>query len=361
MKVIIDRDIPYINGILEKFSCDAEYLKGTDFTASGIRDADALIIRTRTKCTEALLKGSKVKFIASATIGEDHIDMDFCKKAGITVYIAKGCNSYGVMQYVFTALSALYIKNGYGYANKTLGVIGAGNVGSKVAAAGEMIGMKVLRCDPPLADAAGKSDCREYFSLDETLREADIVSLHVPLTHDGKYPTFRLAGNGFFRKIKEGAVLINSSRGEVIDDTALLEERSRLSHVILDVWNNEPFISRDVLDASDIATPHIAGYSKQGKINGTNMAINAFGKFFNIQGLASANLYDHMEAEPETISIMPGDPSFIGKFSKENLSVFPIMELDRALREDMGRFEELRSGYRYRNETRYALQQGRKS
>ena len=287
MKIVVDKDIPFIKGVFETFA-DVLYLSGKDFAPSNVMDADALVIRTRTKCNAALLDGSAVNFIATATIGMDHIDLDYCASAGIAVANAAGCNAGGVMQYVFTSLYAIACQKGIllpdgisssPSGNKlTLGVIGVGNVGSRVANMGEYMGFEVLRCDPAKERAQTLAfnngymklnEFKDYYSLDYVLENSDIITMHTDLN-----PTSRgLAGEEFFSKMKDGAVFINSSRGEVVQDEALKKFTGKLSGLILDVWDGEPELDLELLSAADIATPHIAGYSYQGKQNGTASAV----------------------------------------------------------------------------------------
>lgn len=358
IKVVADRNIPYIAGILEKYVDEVVFLSGSSITAEDVRDADALFVRTRTKCGKALLEGSRVRFIASATIGEDHIDRNYCESAGISVYIAKGCNSGGVMQYVYTVLSHFALDSGYDFRGKTIGVVGVGNVGSKVSAVAERLGMHVLRCDPPVARALASEgrDSSAYIPLDDLLGMSDIVTLHVPLDSS----TRAMASSGFFGLMRPGAVFFNTSRGEVVDEKALLSHRDRLSLVALDVWNGEPHISADTLSAADVATPHIAGYSLQGKINGSNMVLNAFGKFFSVPDLQKLDLYTLVE-NSSRVSMQINGLSEGGKweddgfllFCKDSLDLFPVMELDSALRSDPLSFERLRADYKYRSEATY--------
>ena len=303
MKIVVDKDIPFIQGVFEDYA-EVVYLSGKEIDNCAIKDADALIVRTRTKCNEKLLKGSKVQFIATATIGTDHIDLEYCKREGIVVKNAAGCNAGGVMQYVYTALYGMAVKKGISLPcgtdncsgcnscgpKKVMGVIGVGNVGTRVANMAEYMGFEVLRCDPAkereqtLKFNNGEmhlKDFKDYYSLDYLLENSDIVTIHTDLN-----PTSRgMAEASFFGKMKDGAVFINSSRGEVVDEKALLENREKLSGIIIDVWDGEPEINRELLNFADIATPHIAGYSYEGKVNGTTMAVKALAQHFGLEKL----------------------------------------------------------------------------
>ncbi len=345
MKIVVDSGIPFINGILEPFG-NVVYIKGSEISKSDIKDADALVIRTRTKCSAHFLEGSGIKFIASATIGKDHVDVDYCNKNGIIFTNAAGCNSMGVVQYVLTALFSL---NGSEIKGKTLGIIGAGNIGERLARLAPLFGFKILRCDPPLERVlrldsnAFKADAlrmdltpSDYFSLDYVLANSDIVTLHVPFEES----TAEMANHDFFNKMKEGAVFINASRGEVVDENALLNRIEKFSSVIIDVWKGEPIINQALLKHVFIATPHIAGYSLEGKINATVMVINSLGDFFDIMDLKNFKIE------------YPQAPCFevnnnIGFLLRE---IFPIFETDSLLRSNPEMFEQIRSDYIYRRE-----------
>ena len=346
MKIIVDKDIPFISGVFEPYA-DVVYLPGKGITKDEAADADALVVRTRTKCNAGLLEGASVKFIATATIGMDHIDLDYCKKAGIEVANAAGCNAGGVMQYVFTSLYALSCKKGIflpdSFSNikpdgkkPVLGVIGVGNVGSRVAALGEYLGFDVLRCD------IQPKDFKDYYSLDYLLENSDIVTLHVNL-HEG---SMGMADDSFFKKMKDGAIFINSSRGEVVQEGALIGNSDKLQGIIIDVWGGEPQINLDLLEKADISTPHIAGYSYEGKVNGTIMAVKAVAAHFGIEEL-------------KNFSIVPAEKNhnFFSKEGKtkkeisEYLSnIFPIFEHCADLKENPQDFEQLRSNFKYRRE-----------
>lgn len=446
MKIIADSAIPYLKGIFENI-CDIEYYPGSEITPERVRNADALIVRTRTKCNEQLLSGSRVKVIASATIGTDHIDLQWCKAHNIAIFNAPGCNSGGVLQYFLTALfkclttkeiweefllrqqacaavgeegaraeegtaggvDAAVGEDADAAAHTfTVGVIGVGNVGSKVAAACEELGFEVLRNDPPkereqtLAYNSGYlriRDFKDYYSLDYLLENSDVVTLHVPLDDT----TRGLAGPDFFAKMRPGAIFINSSRGEVVDEEALLANADKLGAIVLDVWSDEPNINRQLLKRAFITTPHIAGYSAEGKINGTTMAVEALLKYISenrmlpeqqqsqatagsqvadgaqsgsaggastqsehcsagsagapsgsacgMAGLPIHNLSALLSLLPEP---QPVNVDFRGKSLDEIAdllqSIFPIQLLSDALKSDPTAFESLRNNYDYRHE-----------
>jgi len=262
MKVIIDDKIPYIRGAFEGVA-EVVYLPGSKTTAEIAREADAIVTRTRTICNEKMLAGSSVKFIATATIGYDHIDTDYCDSAGIKWTNAPGCNSKSVEQYIASSLMVLAERKGWNLNDKCIGVVGVGNVGSKVARIAEIFGMKVLLNDPPRERAEGSE---KFVSLDIIQNEADVITLHVPLNMKGEDATFHLANPGFFSKLKRKPVLINSCRGEVTETGAVKDalKAGNISAFVCDCWENEPDLDSELLTLTEIATPHIAGYSKDG-------------------------------------------------------------------------------------------------
>lgn len=280
MKVIADNKIPFLHGVLEPF-IDVDYFPGNEIDKAKVKDADALIIRTRTKCNAELLEGSSVKFIASATIGFDHIDTEYCKSRGISWTNAPGCNSGSVMQYIASAILTWADENNINLEERVLGVVGVGNVGSKIVSLAENLGMQVLLNDPPRE--RNESRCG-YVSLKGILRDADIISLHVPLNLQGRDKTYHLVNDDFLSRMNSGTLLINSSRGEVIDTVSLNKyiDQNLPKSVVLDVWENEPDIDSELLEKAFFATPHIAGYSADGKANGTTMSVRALSKFLNL-------------------------------------------------------------------------------
>jgi erythronate-4-phosphate dehydrogenase len=244
-----------------------------------VRDADALVIRSKTVANAALLEGSRVSFVGTATAGTDHLDEAFLADAGMATAAADGCNANSVAEYVVAALCALAARHGMRLDTLTVGVVGCGHIGSRVVQKAEALGMKTLRNDPPLQLASGD---RRFLDLDRLLTEADLLSLHVPLTRGGPFPTWRMAGYHFFEHLKPRALFFNTSRGEVVDPDALLLtlEKGTISHAVLDVWDHEPCISRTLLHKVDVGTPHIAGYSFEGRLNGTVAVYEDLCRFF---------------------------------------------------------------------------------
>ena len=277
MKIVVDDKIPFIREKLELLADEVVALRGTDISANDVQDADALIVRTRTRCDEALLKDSKVQFVATATIGFDHIDTAYMERAGIRWTNCPGCNAASVAQYVECSLLLLEREKGLCLRESTIGIVGCGHVGSKVKAVAERLGMCVLVCDPLLADPS-------FVSLDAIEREADIITFHVPLTREGEYATYHMADDAFFHQLSRVPYIINTSRGEVVDNEALLSalNEGRVHDAVIDVWEHEPQLSLELLKQVYIGTPHIAGYSADGKVNADNMVIDALCRHFHL-------------------------------------------------------------------------------
>lgn len=347
MKVIVDDKIPYIQGALEPFA-EVIYLPGKATTSEIVKDADAIITRTRTQCNADLLEGSSVKMIATATIGYDHIDTGYCAEKGIEWTNAPGCNSWSVAQYIMAAVHLLAKSKGYELDQLTIGVIGVGNVGSKVALLCETIGMRVLRNDPPREQAEGTGG---FVTLQEIQEEADIITFHTPLTHEGEFETYHLADDDFFENCKKGLVFINSSRGEVMNSAAVKRAliNGIISDAIIDCWENEPDIDLNLMQKAFIATPHIAGYSKDGKANGTSMSIQAISRKFNL-GIDDWEC-NNVELPENTLLTIDGK----GKSKQEILtslilSTYSILEDSNRLKNSPETFEKQRGDYPVRRE-----------
>ncbi len=270
MKVVIDRAIPFIEGVLESFA-EVCYIDGNAFTREEVADADALVIRTRTRCDKTLLEGSRVQFIATATIGFDHIDLNYCRNHNIAVATSAGCNARGVLQWVAAALAMLAKHENFTPHERTLGIVGVGNVGTLVKEYAEAWGFHTICSDPPRQ----QRENLDFVSLEEVLQKADIVTLHTPLDST----THHLINSENIALLHSGATLINASRGECVATEAT--QRNDLTY-ITDVWENEPNIDSRYLAKSLVATPHIAGYTAQGKANATAMAVQALARHFNL-------------------------------------------------------------------------------
>ncbi|MCB0742389.1 MAG: 4-phosphoerythronate dehydrogenase, partial [Ignavibacteriae bacterium] len=244
MKIVADDKIPFLKGVLEPYA-DVEYFSGSKISKENILNADALIVRTRTKCNKDLMDGTKIKIVTTATIGTDHIDIDYCDQNNIKWLNAPGCNSTSVMQYISSVLLTLAQLENSNLAEKTIGIIGIGNVGSKIKKVAEILGMKVLLNDPPREREEGGN---KFCSLDKIIKESDIITFHVPLNKQGIDKTFHLADETFFNKLEKKPIIINSSRGEVIKTAALKEaiKNDKVNSVVLDVWENEPNIDLEL-------------------------------------------------------------------------------------------------------------------
>ena len=339
-RIVADKNIPFLEGVFEPYA-DVVYIDGKDISRADIVVADAMIIRTRTKCDAALLDGSAVSMIATATIGTDHIDLPYCRARGIEVHNAEGCNAGGVMQYVFSALYGTASRKFIKLDTPVIGIIGVGNVGKKVERMAEHLGFQVLRYDPPRESAEGPDG---FCPLEHLLASSNIVTIHTPLDDT----TRKMADTAFFSMMRPGAFFINAARGEIVDEEALMEAIPKLGPVIIDTWNHEPDINRELLDMVDIATPHIAGYSYQGKQNGTAFSVRAVARHFGIEPL-----YDFFP-KTESDDYEPVKLDLRGMNQGEITSVlqynYPIFTDDFMLRMQPERFEQIRSEYKYRRE-----------
>ena len=330
MKIIVDEAIPFFKGRLPE-NVDVVALPSKNITPESIRNADALIVRTRTQCNPALLKDSSVRLVVTATIGTDHIDIQWCNDNGIEIRNAPGCNAPGVAQYVLASLFRL----DFNPQKHTLGVIGYGNVGKIVVDWARQIGIKVFVSDPPLK-AAGNND-EDYLDLDKLFRVCDAVTLHVPLTKIGQFPTYKMIGSQQLEMMKPGAILVNSSRGGVVDEKALKKSlRNGSLKAVLDVWENEPGIDPELLNLVRISTPHIAGYSAEGKKRATRMALEALSDFLGIT------------VDLKGLECLPSPNK---KISTQLITDSYNPDFDSCqLKKDITSFEKLRNEYPYRHE-----------
>jgi len=280
MKIIADENIPYAKEAFADLG-QVTTLPGRQMKNSDLLGCDCLLVRSVTKVNKQLLENTPVKFVASATIGTDHIDLEYLQQQKIGFSNAPGCNAESASEYMINALFELSEKKGFKPFELTAGIIGHGNVGSRVKKKLDTLGIKTLVNDPPLQDAG--DDSVNYVSLQTILHECNFITCHVPLTTGGKYPTYHLINKSVLNELAENTVLFNAARGPVIDNQALstlLNERSDLT-IFLDTWEGEPVINQTLLKQVDFATPHIAGYSVEGKLRGTQMIMQAAGEFFN--------------------------------------------------------------------------------
>lgn len=349
IKVIADRFIPFLKGRLEPY-CEIAYLHPDDITPAAVADADALLIRTRTRCGAPLLAGSRVQFIASGTIGMDQFDLPWCASRGIATFNSPGCNAPAVAQYVWSSLLHLRLDP----RNLTIGIVGHGNVGTIVAEWGRHLGARVLLCDPPKQRAGGEG----YLPLDELLAQSDVVTLHCPLTREGADATFHMIGEREVSLMRQGAILVNAARGPVIHTTEALKAAQRGSiRLITDCWEGEPdALNPDQLAMSLIATPHIAGYSLQGKQRATRMVLENLARHFSLP-LAEEpqqkgiKVWDLPEPYRPVSSITP----------YEIMQSYDPLADDALLRRDPARFEWERDRYDYRSEPQYMRPKAQRS
>ena len=329
MKVVIDNAIPYIKGVLEPYA-EVLYRAGNAFSAEDVRDADALIIRTRTRCNRELLDSSRVKLIATATIGFDHIDLEYCRQQGIKVVTAAGCNAAGVLQWVASALALIAKADGWQPQELTLGIVGVGHVGSLVERYAREWGFRILRCDPPRQMSEGG----DFLTLEEVVSSSDIVTFHTPLDST----THHLINDRIISLMRPNGVIINASRGEVADTAALLKAPQRL---LIDVWENEPAISSELLAKAIVTTPHIAGYSAQGKANASVAAVRAVAEYFSLP-----------LTEWYPCVVKPAKRRVIGwqEMCQTINSYCDLTEESARLKSHAEDFESLRNNYNYREE-----------
>ena len=330
--IVIESNIPFVRGLLDDVA-KVSYLAPEEITAESMLSADAFITRTRTRCDEALLADSQCQIIASATIGLDHVDVDYCQRRGIVVANAPGCNAPAVAQYVLASVIAAYGEGAL--AGLTIGIVGVGHVGKIVEQWARQLGMTVMLCDPPRAEAEGAEN---FVSFHEIASQADIITFHTPLTKSGRYATFHLADKQFFEDLRRKPMIINAARGPVVDTPALLDAMSRglVGRVAIDCWEGEPEINLQLLEKVFIATPHIAGYSHQGKVRATKMAVDA----------VAAKLGLTPKAMPE---IVPSGAATEVDAHSIALSYNPLIDTEN-LSSNPNDFESLRNHYNLRNE-----------
>ena len=340
MKLVIDKSIPFIEGVFEPYAT-VLYREGPEISSEDIRDADGLVIRTRTKCDAKLLEGSRVKIIATATAGTDNIDYEYCKQHGIFFQNASGCNAGGVSNYVFSALFGAAARKSINLTGATVGIIGLGSVGQRVESMARSLGFKILRNDPKKAKIEWYT---QFCNLDKLLKDSDVVTLHIPLSESSK----GMANAEFFAKMKPGAFFINTAQGDIVVEDDLIEAIPRLGPVIIDTWSHEPTINTRLMNLVEIATPHIAGYSLQGKQIGTAMAVRTIARFFSFSGLYEFfPQTDIMEYQAVRLDVTDKSQGQIAAMLQYN---YPIFTDDFMFRMNPTKFEELRTNYQYRRE-----------
>jgi erythronate-4-phosphate dehydrogenase len=352
-KIVVNKHTP---SVVEAFSHLGKVvaLETLAVTREAVRDADILVVRSETKVNEQLLEGSSVKFVGTVTIGTDHVDERYLASRGITFVSAPGSNSNSVKEYIASALCVWSRRTGAPLAGKTIGVVGVGNVGSKVARAARTLGLNVILNDPPLSRRTGEE---KYRTLDE-LMDADFITIHVPLTKSGDDATFHLFNDVRISKMKRGSVLMNTSRGPVVETNALTDALSsrHLSASILDVWEGEPVLDMELLSRVLIGTPHIAGYSLDGKLNACKIVYEAACRFLGVQ--SEWNIDTSLQPDAARI-IVPSEITETDEIVRSAVKQAYDIELDDALLKKTGSldisehgryFMKLRAEYRIRRE-----------
>jgi len=354
MKIIADANIPFVKDCFSSIG-EVEVFGGRQIRPGVVGDADCLLVRSVTRVDSELLAGSRVRFVGTATIGFDHIDVEYLAKNNVSFASAPGSNANSAAEYVIAGLLEIGQKYKKRVEGKSIGIIGVGNVGSRVEKKVRALGMKVLLNDPPLQRATGDA---KYLPLEE-LYECDFITLHTPLTFEGIDKTFHLAGEKFFKLLKSGCVFFNTSRGGVVEASALKSaiKAGKLKAVVLDVWENEPNIDTELLEMVDIGTPHIAGYSLDGKIAGMIMIYKATCKYFGLE--AKFDIKDFLpEADVPQLEINPKSGSEQDVLRGAVEKIYRIREDDLRLRWILDRpqgkrgkfFDSLRKNYPVRRE-----------
>ncbi|KAA1177467.1 4-phosphoerythronate dehydrogenase PdxB [Photorhabdus heterorhabditis] len=348
MKILVDENMPYAEQLFQQLG-DVQAIPGRPVPEDVLDHADAFMVRSVTKVDEKLLKGSTIKFIGTATAGTDHVDQRWLSQAGIGFSAAPGCNAIAVVEYVFSALMLLAERDNFELKDKVVGIVGVGNVGSRLAERLSVLGIQILLCDPPRAD---RGDAGEFWPLEKLVKEADILTFHTPLNKSGPYKTHHLVSTELLSALPDNRILINASRGEVVDNQALLaelESGKKLS-VVLDVWEPEPDLSLPLLELVDIGTPHIAGYTLEGKARGTTQVYEAYCEFL---GQSDKVALSDLLPEPDFSRI-----TLQGRVTQSTLKrlihlVYDVRRDDAPLRQvagQKGQFDHLRKNYLERRE-----------
>lgn len=358
MKILADENIPLLESLFGAFG-DVIPVSGSDITSRRLKGVDALLVRSVTPVDEALIAGSSLRFVGSATAGIDHVDLHALVRRGIRFAHAPGSNADSVADYVLCALFALADADPSRLADMTIGVVGVGNVGKRVARRSRALGMRVVCCDPPRVIAGNTDDDTtsrsDFLAFDELLDVSDVVTLHVPLERGGEHPTWHLVDAAALERVRPNVWLLNTARGSVVDNRALLNYLSRRTETrcVLDVWEGEPLPDLELMRRADIGTPHIAGYAWDAKVAGARAV--------------AADLSDHLGIANEAInaplepvginagSIGPADSelAIIGRLAR---TMYDIEADARSLQDTTGlssdersrRFRELRRDYPHR-------------
>jgi len=363
VKIVCSTNMPCVE---QAFSTIGEpvVLSGREISAADVKDAEVLAIRSTTRVDAALLDGSAVRFVGTATIGTDHLDIPYLESRGIAWSYSPGCNALGVSEYIAAGLLYLAERDGFALAGLTMGVIGVGNVGSRVVRKARALGMQVLMCDPPREagiepDGGIDLEPGPFVSRDTVLAEADVLTVHVPLTRSGEHATEQMCDSDFFAACKAGATFINAARGALVSSDALMAalESGPIQRAIMDTWEGEPVVREDLLRRVDIASPHIAGYSYDGKVRGTAMVYDAACRCLGIRPTWSMDtaLRPDASAEPLRVGVQG---SLQAQLADVVSQAYGIMVDDAAMRaaqngDDTARaaaFDALRKHYPERRE-----------
>lgn len=351
MKIIADENIPQVKEAFSRFG-DVILINGREIKNDLLKNADLLLVRSITNVNENLLNNTKVKFVATATIGTDHVDLEYLKSKNILFADAKGCNAFSVAEYVLCTITNIYFKHNLTFENKKIGIVGYGNIGTKVYSLTKALGFKPLVNDPPLER---NTDKNKFHNLKEAL-ESNIITFHVPLNMTGIDKTFHLLNKDNLDLIKKGSLLINTSRGQVVDNQ-IIKERLKVKNdisAVFDVWEKEPVIDTEFAEFTNISTAHIAGYSLEGKLNGTKLIYNQFCEFFGYKNEWDPNFPD---VDNSVINVNSHEP--IEKILYNIFCSIYDIELDNQMlkkclsanKEFIGKcFDDLRKNYRIRRE-----------
>ena len=348
VKILVDENMPYARELFSRLG-EVKPVAGRPIPVDELADAQALMVRSVTKVNASLLSGTAVKFVGTATAGTDHVDQAWLGEAGIGFSAAPGCNAIAVVEYVFSALLMLAERDGFALKDRTVGIVGVGNVGSRLQARLEAWGVRTLLCDPPRAD---RGDAGDFRPLEDLVREADILTFHTPLFKEGPYKTLHLADDALIGALKPGTILINACRGAVVDNAALLTrlEAGQDLSVVLDVWEPEPDLNVELLKRVDIGTPHIAGYTLEGKARGTTQVFEAFSAFI---GHRQQVALDTLLPAPEFGRITLHGPLDQPTLKRVAHLVYDVRRDDAPLRKVAGipgEFDKLRKNYLERRE-----------
>ncbi|ATF91728.1 4-phosphoerythronate dehydrogenase PdxB [Cedecea neteri] len=348
MKILVDENMPYARELFSRLG-EVTAVPGRPIPVDALTDADALMVRSVTKVNAELLAGKGIKFVGTATAGTDHVDEAYLQSAGVAFSAAPGCNAIAVVEYVFSSLLMLAERDGFALKDRTVGIVGVGNVGSRLQARLEAWGVRTLLCDPPRADRGDEGD---FVSLETLVQEADIITFHTPLFKSGEYKTLHLADEALISRLKPGAILINACRGPVVDNNALLKclKAGQNLSVVLDVWEPEPDLNVELLDKVDIGTAHIAGYTLEGKARGTTQVFEAFSDFI---GQSQQVALDSLLPAPEFGRITLAGPLDQPTLKRLVHLVYDVRRDDAPLRKvagQPGEFDKLRKNYLERRE-----------